>query len=308
MTKVICLMGPTAVGKTALAISMVRSFPLEIISVDSALIYRGMNIGTAKPSPEELAQAPHHLIDILDPSQHYSAADFVKDATQICQEIHARGKIPFLVGGTMMYFKALEQGIATLPSANPTIRQMLLRKAEQNGWEMLHQELASIDPQSAARIHPHDPQRIQRALEVYYASGKTLSAWWSEQSSQSSFEFINIGLMPSDRSWLHDRIAARWNAMLSQGFVDEVKQLMTRQDLHPDLPSMRTVGYRQIWEYCLGQIDETTLHQKGLAATRQLAKRQMTWLRHWPDLYLLDPCDSTVESQCREIIAQSVGR
>ena len=308
MIKVVCLLGPTAVGKTHLAMSLVHQFPLEIISVDSALIYRGMDIGTAKPTPEELKQAPHHLLNILDPNQSYSAADFVKDATRLCHEIHARGKIPFLVGGTMMYFKALEQGLAAMPSADPSVRQQLQSRGEKEGWETLHAELSKIDPKSAARINPNDPQRLQRALEVFLVSGQTMTQWWEQQSAHQEFQFVNIGLMPSDRAWLHDRIERRWKQMLDQGFENEVRQLIARGDLSADSTSIRTVGYRQMWEYCHNEVDHNTMVQKGLVATRQLAKRQMTWLRHWPEITLLDPCDPAIADQVFNLISQALGR
>lgn len=302
MDKVICLLGPTAAGKTALAIDCVQRLPLEIISVDSALIYREMNIGTAKPNADELAAAPHHLLDIRDPSETYSAADFCNDANTLIRDIIARGKIPFLVGGTMMYFKALQQGLSPLPSADATLREDIETRAQQQGWSALHAELKKIDPDAASRINANDPQRITRALEVYYRSGKTLTAWWQEHQSHTEFDFLTLGLMPSERAWLHQRIALRFQQMLAEHFIDEVKALHRRGDLTLDLPAMRTVGYRQAWHYLDGDYDETTMINKAIAATRQLAKRQMTWLRSWPNCHLLDPCDPQYQQQALDLM------
>lgn len=276
-----CLMGPTASGKTALAGELIKHFPFEIISVDSAMIYREMNIGTAKPTWEELLQVPHHLIDILDPPESYSAAQFCTDVLTLSRAIYTRGKIPLLVGGTMMYFNALQQGLSTLPQANETIRASLLQQAAQFGWIYLHQQLAQIDPLSAAKIHPNDTQRIQRALEVYQITGKPLSTFWSEQKETSTYQFVNLILFPEDRAWLHTRIALRFEQMLEQGFVNEVERLLQKWQLSPTCPAMRSVGYRQVFDYLAGDFDYETLRHKGIVATRQLAKRQLTWLRHW---------------------------
>ncbi|MCC5013443.1 MULTISPECIES: tRNA (adenosine(37)-N6)-dimethylallyltransferase MiaA [unclassified Legionella] len=278
-----CLMGPTASGKTALASELIKHFPFEIISVDSAMVYREMNIGTAKPTPEELLQVPHHLIDIIDPTESYSAAQFCTDVFTLCRAIFTRGKIPLLVGGTMMYFNALQQGLSTLPQANETIRASLLQQAEEYGWAYLHQQLMQIDPLSAARIHPNDTQRIQRALEVYQVSGKPLSSFWSEQKEALAYRFVNLILFPEDRAWLHKRIALRFEQMLEQGFVNEVEQLLQKWQLSPSCPAMRSVGYRQVFDYLAGDYDFETLRHKGVVATRQLAKRQLTWLRHWQE-------------------------
>ena len=283
----IFLMGPTASGKTALAMRLYDSLPCEIISVDSVLIYRGMNIGSAKPSIEELQRYPHHLIDILDPSESYSVAQFRQDALRLMAEITARGKIPLLVGGTMMYFNILLKGMSEVPNADAAIRSAILAEAEQVGWQAMHAQLQAVDPQSAQRIHPNDPQRLQRALEVFRGTGKTMSQWREEQQAQQAdfaYRQVQIAVAPDDRAVLHQRIAQRFDHMLAQGFADEVKALMARGDLHADMPSIRAVGYRQMWAHLEGEYDWQTLREKGVAATRQLAKRQLTWLRAWPEL------------------------
>ncbi|WP_131778099.1 tRNA (adenosine(37)-N6)-dimethylallyltransferase MiaA [Legionella bozemanae] len=286
---IFCLMGPTASGKTALACELVARYPFEIISVDSAMIYRDMNIGTAKPTPQELYIAPHHLIDIKDPSESYSAAQFCTDALSLCDAIFKKGKIPLLVGGTMMYFNALQKGLSVLPEANPVIRQQLEDEAALLGWSILHQKLVQIDPESAARIHAHDAQRIQRALEVYYVTGKTLSAFLEQHKEKPDYHFVNFILFPEQRAWLHERIAQRFDHMLTEGFIEEVKQLQQKWHLTINVPSMRCVGYRQALEYLQGDYDYSTLRDKGIAATRQLAKRQLTWLRHWGAALCYDP-------------------
>ena len=282
----LAIAGPTASGKTAAALAIATQHPVEIISVDSALVYRGMDIGTAKPSPAELASVPHHLINIRDPLQAYSAAEFVTDARALIQDIAARGKLPLLVGGTMLYFKALAEGLDAMPSADPAIRAALEQEALEKGWPALHAELAQVDPLTAARLAPADSQRIQRALEVYRASGLPLSHFHATkkiaESDHSTRAGTLISLEPVERSWLHARIAQRFDAMLDQGFLDEVRTLRARGDLHPDLPAMRCVGYRQAWEALDGQWPLTELRDKGIFATRQLAKRQITWLRSMP--------------------------
>ncbi|HCU65220.1 MAG TPA: tRNA (adenosine(37)-N6)-dimethylallyltransferase MiaA [Rheinheimera sp.] len=283
-TPVIFLMGPTASGKTALAFDLVREFNAEIISVDSALIYRGMDIGTAKPTPEELATAPHRLIDILDPAQAYSAADFRTDALAHIAQIQQKGKVPLLVGGTMLYFKALLEGISPLPEADPEIRAKLEQQAAVQGWQALHQQLAEVDPVSAARIHPNDPQRINRALEVYLASGRSLTDWTTEKGEAFPYPVKQFAIAPTDRAVLHQRIEMRFMQMLAQGFEQEVQLLKQRGDLHADLPSMRCVGYRQMWDYLDGLVSYDEMVYRGVAATRQLAKRQLTWLRSWQEL------------------------
>ncbi|WP_296296126.1 tRNA (adenosine(37)-N6)-dimethylallyltransferase MiaA [Rheinheimera sp.] len=277
-------MGPTASGKTALAFDLVREFNAEIISVDSALIYRGMDIGTAKPTPEELATAPHRLIDILDPAQAYSAADFRTDALAHIAQIQQKGKVPLLVGGTMLYFKALLEGISPLPEADPEIRAKLEQQAAVQGWQALHQQLAEVDPVSAARIHPNDPQRINRALEVYLASGRSLTDWTTEKGEAFPYPVKQFAIAPTDRAVLHQRIEMRFMQMLAQGFEQEVQLLKQRGDLHADLPSMRCVGYRQMWDYLDGLVSYDEMVYRGVAATRQLAKRQLTWLRSWQEL------------------------
>lgn len=294
----LCLMGPTASGKTALAIELVRDYPFEIISVDSAMVYRGMDIGSAKPSQEEQALAPHHLIDILDPNQTFSAAVFCEQAERLVQDIQARGKLPLFVGGTMMYFHALQQGLAPMPEADLALRQRLNEQLLQNGIVALHQQLAELDPQSASRLHPHDTQRILRALEIYHLTGKPMSSLWAEQGRQAR-SFCNLILMPNNRPWLHLRIEQRFKQMLDAGFIDEVTSLKAGWQLNETHSSMRAVGYRQALSYLAGLDDYDTFINKGLAATRQLAKRQMTWLRHWPEGHLL-ACDEA-DLRCKVI-------
>ena len=300
--KIIFLMGPTASGKTALAINMATQHNCEIISVDSALIYRDMNIGSAKPSLQELEMAPHKLIDILDPSESYSAADFRRDALLAIEDIISRGKTPLLVGGTMMYFKALLEGLSPLPGADESIRQQILLQAEAQGWETLHQELCNIDPVAGERIHPNDPQRLSRALEVYRISGKTMTELTQTKSAALPYDVVQFAIAPKDRKILHELIAKRFNIMIKQGFIDEVSRLKARGDLHLDMPSMRCVGYRQCWQYLDNEFDHTTMVEKATAATRQLAKRQLTWLRSWPDLQWLE---SGVEGNLVTLMRQS---
>ena len=279
----LALVGPTASGKTAAALALAQQLPLEIISVDSALVYQGMDIGTAKPSLQERAKVPHHLIDILDPLQAYSAAKFAHDADALVRAINARGHLALLTGGTMLYLKALIDGLHAMPPADPSVRAALEREADARGWPALHAELAHTDPVSAARLAPNDSQRIQRALEVYRISGRTLSdlhADGDEPVPASRFSHMPmLSLEPTDRAWLHQRIAQRFDTMLAQGFLDEVRSLRARGDLHADLPAMRCVGYRQAWEALDDQTPLDQLRERGVAATRQLAKRQITWLR-----------------------------
>lgn len=274
------IMGPTASGKTSLAVELMKHFPIEIISVDSALIYTDMNIGTAKPDKATLEQAPHRLIDFLDPSQTYSAADFRQDALREMQHITANGNIPVLVGGTMLYYRALENDLAKLPSANPDIRKKINQQALEKGWDAMHQQLTKIDPESAARIHPNDTQRIQRALEVYEISGENLTTLHKAAKHDAlPYHLLKIALIPENRDWLRERAATRFNQMIEDGFMVEIQQLFDRRDLNPDLPSMRCVGYRQAWHYLNGNIDFNEMKKRVIVATRQLAKRQMTWLR-----------------------------
>jgi len=281
--KAICIAGPTASGKSALALALAEHLPVEIVSVDSALVYRGMDIGTAKPTAAERAAVPHHLIDIRDPRDAYSAAEFVRDATRLITAIQQRGRHPVLVGGTMLYFKALLEGLDALPAADPAVRRQLDERARQLGWPALHAELARIDPVTAARLPPGDSQRIQRALEVWQITGRPLSAFHTTKEIAADADGTStmplFSLEPDDRAWLHQRIALRFDAMLADGLLDEVAALRARGDLSPDLPSMRAVGYRQAWQ----ALDEgwplAALRERGIAATRQLAKRQLTWLR-----------------------------
>lgn len=276
----ILLMGPTASGKTALAVAMAQALNAEIISVDSALVYRGMNIGTAKPTQAERGGVPHHLIDILDPRESFSTGQFRSRALQLMEEITRRGKLPLLVGGTMLYFSALTQGLADLPEADHDIRQRLDREFAELGKEALHARLAQIDPQAAARIHVNDPQRIQRALEVFEISGRPLSDFFgADPQSEQPFAYQKLIVAPEHRHGLHANIAARFDAMLEQGFLDEVRALRARGDLHEGLPAIRCVGYRQAWSYLNGEYDFETMREKAIIATRQLAKRQFTWLR-----------------------------
>lgn len=278
---VICLYGPTAAGKTGLAIELSRQLGADIISVDSALIYRGMDIGTAKPTAEEQALAPHRLIDICDPAERYSAAQFTLDARREIDDIIGNGRIPLLVGGTMMYFKTLLEGMSELPEADEVVRQQLTARLHEVGTETLHAELQRTDPVSAARIHPNDPQRLIRALEVYYISGKSLTELSQTRQGALPYSVLQLAVAPLDRKVLHERIALRFRQMLEHGFLDEVKELRDRSDLHLDLPALRSVGYRQAWQYLDGDIDYETMVDKGIFATRQLAKRQLTWLRKW---------------------------
>ena len=277
----IFLMGPTASGKSALAMELVQRLPCDIISVDSALVYRGMDIGTAKPTAAELAVAPHRLIDLLDPTQAYSAADFCRDALREMAAITAAGRIPLLVGGTMLYYKALLEGLSPLPEADPQIRSQIEAEAQDVGWAALHQQLLQLDPVAGARIHPNDPQRLSRALEVFRITGKTLTELTQQQGSELPYRTLQYAIAPSDRVVLRQRIAERFDAMLAQGFEAEVRQLFDRGDLTPDLPSIRCVGYRQMWDYLAGVIDYEEMRYRGTVATNQLAKRQLTWLRGW---------------------------
>jgi tRNA dimethylallyltransferase len=303
----IFLMGPTASGKTALAVSLVERFPLEIISVDSALVYRGMDIGTAKPDAATLARAPHHLLDIRDPTEAYSAAAFCDDARRLMADVVARGRVPLLVGGTMLYFRALLQGLDDLPHADATLRRELEAAAAARGWPALHAELAAVDPATAARLAPNDSQRIGRALEVFRLSGKPMSALLERAQSELPYRVLQLALIPSDRAALHQRIAARFDAMLADGLIDEVETLRRNYRLKPELPSMRAVGYRQAWAYLDGDIDLKALREQGIAATRQLAKRQLTWLRSWPDAVALDCLADDLEAQAFELVARHLG-
>ena len=307
----IALVGPTASGKTAAALALAGSLQpqggAEIISVDSALVYRGMDIGTAKPSREELAAVPHHLIDTLDPLDSYSAAEFAKDATGLIQDIRARGKTPLLVGGTMLYLKALLEGLNDMPPADPEVRAQIHARAAQLGWPALHAELAQVDPQTAARLAPGDSQRIGRALEVWTATGQSLSSFHqSAKASAPDWHIPVISLEPLDRAWLHQRIAQRFEQMMAAGFMDEVKTLRARGDLHPDLPSMRCVGYRQAWQGLDEGWSEAEICERGIFATRQLAKRQITWLRSMPGRLVVDAQAGDAVQQVKQTAIQAL--
>ena len=287
----LCLAGPTAAGKTAVALDLAAHADIEIISVDSALVYRGLDIGSAKPTPAERAAVPHHLIDILEPTAAYSAAQFVADATRLAGEIRARGRVPLLVGGTMLYFKALRDGLDAMPAADPGLRAQIDARAAAEGWPALHAELQRVDPATAARLAPHDAQRIQRALEVWQATGRPLSAFHGRGGdAQRAAQWPLISLEPDSRAWLHQRITERFDAMLAAGFVDEVRRLRRRPALRPQMPSMRCVGYRQAWA-ALDAGTPAGLRETGIAATRQLAKRQITWLRSM-DAHTRIACDA----------------
>ena len=304
LPKAICIMGPTGTGKTDLAVELRKHFPVDIISVDSALVYRGMDIGSAKPDAATLVQAPHRLIDFLDPSQPYSAAEFRTDALREMADISAQGKIPLLVGGTMLYFRALEHGLSALPPANPAIRARLEAEAAAHGWQALHDRLASIDPVAALRIHPNDPQRLQRALEVFELTGTSLTdlqqAEWHEPCPYQLFKIV---LVPENRAWLHARLAQRFDQMLQQGVIDEVGKLLARGDLDTHLPAIRAVGYRQIWDYLINEIDYNQMRDRAIVATRQLAKRQMTWLRSEKDVSLYNPQELNLSSVISSVSA-----
>ncbi|RSZ56464.1 tRNA (adenosine(37)-N6)-dimethylallyltransferase MiaA [Massilia atriviolacea] len=303
----VAIMGPTASGKTAAALAIARAIPAEIISVDSALVYREMDIGTAKPTPEELASAPHHLIDIIEPTESYSVAQFRDDTLRLVAEISARGKLALLVGGTMMYFKGLADGLDDLPVADPALRVQLDAEAALIGWPGMHARLRALDPDTADRLAPNDAQRINRALEIIALSGKPMSELLARrEKTELPFDLLSFGLEPSDRSVLHARIASRFDQMLGtrddSGIVAEVAALRARGDLHAGLPSMRCVGYRQAWDYLDGKIDRAALRDTGIIATRQLAKRQLTWLRSMPERVVIDCLSDNPAGQMLEMI------
>lgn len=305
-------MGPTASGKTDLALQLVRELPCEIISVDSALIYRGMDIVSAKPSRDILQAYPHHLVDILDPAQSYSAAQFREDALAAMADITARGRIPLLVGGTMLYYKTLIEGLAAMPAADATIRAALELQAANEGWATLHAQLQQVDPVSAERIHPNDPQRILRALEVWQVSGQSMTQLRAHQALQKQasnggylpYNVATFAIAPQQRSVLHERIALRFHLMLEQGFLNEVEALWQRGDLHADLPSIRAVGYRQAWMYLQGDYSYDEMIERGIIATRQLAKRQFTWLRSWEEVHWLDSLSCDILPQALKRLEQ----
>src|SRR5712692_3594726 len=301
-------MGPTASGKTPLALALARVLPVEIVSVDSAQVYRGMDVGTAKSSPEERGAAPHHLIDIIDPTEAYSAAHFRADALRLMNEIAARGRIPLLAGGTMLYFKALREGLSELPESDAGVRAQIDAEAAARGWPALHAELASVDPETAARLKPTDAQRIQRALEVFQISGKPMSRLLGRRKRAAlPFRLIELALVPSYRSALHRRIETRFDAMLERGLVEELRALRERYALRPGLPSMRCVGYRQAWQFLEGEIDRGELRDRGIFATRQLAKRQLTWLRGMPDMRIIDCLEPDLEASVRSRVEADLG-
>lgn len=287
---VLCLAGPTASGKSAASLALAERWPVEIIVMDSATIYRSMDIGTAKPSREEQARVPHHLIDIRDPAETYSAADFRNDALNLIGQIRARGNIPLICGGTMMYYKILREGISALPPADPALRARIDEEAKARGWPALHAELARYDPATAARLAPNDSQRLQRAIEIYRSSGIPMSEWLARQRRDASpaYRYVTVSLEPGDRSALHARIARRYHDMISAGLLDETKRLYRRGDLHTGMPSVRCVGYRQLWDHLEGRVDLTTAVEQAIAATRQLAKRQLTWLRSDAERHVVD--------------------
>jgi tRNA dimethylallyltransferase len=301
MVDAVLLLGPTASGKSALAMQLAEKIPLEIVSVDSAQVYRGMDIGTAKPSAADRAAVPHHLIDIRDPSQPYSAAEFVRDATVAIREIRTRGKLPLLVGGTMLYAKALREGLSDLPPANAQVRTQIEAAARDLGWQALHARLATVDSPTAARLKPNDSQRIQRALEIYEATGTPMSTLLAGDKSPA-MTLSTIALLPSDRARLHQRIEQRFDAMLNSGLIDEVRTLHKRGDLFPDLPSMRCVGYRQAWRLIDGNCTFDEFRSAGIAATRQLAKRQMTWLRSMTGAVVIEPASATALNELAAVL------
>ena len=300
-------MGPTASGKTDLAISLCKRFPCDVISVDSALVYRGMDIGTAKPGADTLVRTPHRLIDIRDPEDSYSAGEFVRDAYREMDEIYAAGRIPLLAGGTMMYFRALTEGIAELPPADDALRQSIDAEAEKRGWPAMHADLQAVDPVAAGRIKPNDRQRIQRALEVYRASGKPLSDWQRDSAPmRSDLSYLKVGLNIEPRSILHERIANRLEIMIEEGFLAEVRTLRDRPGLTADHSSMRSVGYRQFWQFLEGELSLEEARNKALYATRQLAKRQITWLRSETGVFLADPLEAGAIDVISTFLAQSL--
>jgi tRNA dimethylallyltransferase len=305
MIDAVFVLGPTASGKTALGIEIAKVIPAEVISIDSALVYRHMDVGSAKPTQEEMAGVPHHLIDVRDPFESYSAADFVRDCTRLIKEIKARGKLPLIVGGTMLYAKALKEGLNQMPTSDLEVRRSVEAEAAEIGWPGMHAKLAEVDPVTAARLMPNDSQRISRALEVYRQTGKPISWYQAQEQKGSDFKFLTLGLLPGDRKVLHERIAKRFDIMLEQGFLDEVKRLMAMPQFDREWSSMRAVGYRQAIDYLLGEIDHERFMIAGVAATRQLAKRQMTWMRSMDDIHLMDPLTENVVEKALMLIDQA---
>ena len=303
LAEAICLIGPTATGKTQICLELAQHLPIEVVSVDSALVYRHMNIGTAKPNIDELSQCPHHLINIIDPSEHYSAAQFRTDAEKLAKDIKIRGGIPVFSGGTMMYYKALKEGLNQLPVRNESIRKEIDLEAKQHGWPYIHEKLRKIDPETAKRINPNDSQRIQRAIEVFNITDEPMSKLLSAKiSNQTTIKTIDIALVPESRAELHKNIGLRFKNMIAIGLIEEVVQIKKRWDLSLEMTSMRCVGYRQVWEYLEGKYDEQTLIEKGSAATRQLAKRQLTWLRSFPIKHVLDPYSESTRPEILRLV------
>ncbi len=303
LAEAICLIGPTATGKTQICLELAQHLPIEVVSVDSALVYRHMNIGTAKPNIDELSQCPHHLINIIDPSEHYSAAQFRTDAEKLAKDIKIRGGIPVFSGGTMMYYKALKEGLNQLPVRNESIRKEIDLEAKQHGWPYMHEKLRKIDPETAKRINPNDSQRIQRAIEVFNITDEPMSKLLSAKiSNQTTIKTIDIALVPESRAELHKNIGLRFKNMIAIGLIEEVVQIKKRWDLSLEMTSMRCVGYRQVWEYLEGKYDEQTLIEKGSAATRQLAKRQLTWLRSFPIKHVLDPYSESTRPEILRLV------
>jgi tRNA dimethylallyltransferase len=303
----ILLMGPTASGKSALAMALATTLPCEIVSVDSAQVYKGMDIGTAKPSPGERGAVTHHLLDIVEPHERYSAARFRDDALTAMREIVERDRIPLLVGGTMLYFKALLEGLNELPEADPMVRLVIDTMADEHGWPAVHAKLAAVDPETAARLAPNDAQRIQRALEIYHLTGKPMAELLKKPKYvYFPYRPLRIALVPGDRAPLHARIAERFDAMLNAGLVEELQALREEYGLEPDMPSMRSVGYRQAWQYLDGELDRTALREQGIAATRQLAKRQLTWLRSLEDMTTFDTSETDVEVMALEYVRRQL--
>jgi tRNA dimethylallyltransferase len=302
----ILMMGPTASGKSALAMQLASRLPVEIVSVDSAQVYRGMDVGTAKPGAEERSRVPHHLIDIIDPTESYSAAAFRTDALRLIEDIFARGRVPLLVGGTMLYFKALLEGLSDLPSSDPAVRERIDAEAAEHGWPALHAELSKVDAATAARLKPNDAQRIQRALEIFRVSGRPMSALIGGANETPSFRPIALALVPSDRAVLHRRIEARFDAILADGLVDELRSLRERWPLRREMTSMRCVGYRQAWQCLEGEIGEDDLRDRGIFATRQLAKRQLTWLRSMPQARIFDSLAAGLDRDVLECVGRAL--
>ena len=308
-TPIVFLMGPTAAGKTDLAVRLAERLPADVVSVDSAMVYRGMDVGTGKPPPEALARTPHRLIDVREVTETYSAGDFRRDAAREIEDIRARGRIPLLVGGTLLYFRALERGLAPLPRASPAVRARIAAEGDRSGWPALHARLAAVDPEAARRVHPNDAQRIGRALEVFEVSGRRMSDWQRSTRGPAGVAgpIVRLAAAPADRAALHRAIEARFHAMLERGLVDEVRGLAARPGVDRGLPSMRAVGYRQVWDYLEGRSDRAAMAERAVAATRQLARRQLTWLRSLSGVCWLDPASGAAERALEYILRNAAG-